>query len=363
MIRMISALLCVVLTASCVRADAIDDYLSPEIAAKHIPGLSLAVVRDGKVEKLSAYGLANVELAVPASPQTVFQIQSITKTFTSAAIFMLMEEGKLSLDDPIGTHLEGTPDTWKAITLRHLLSHTSGIKDFINEPTASLRLDVSEADVLRATAPRPLNFQPGEKYAYSNTNYHLLAMVIRKITGKSFGDYLGERIFTPLGMTNTRIVSLSEIIPNRAAGYYWENGKLHNGTYIAQSILSYGGGGIVSTAEDMAKWAIALDGDKLLKWASLQAAWTPMKLNDGSNSVYGLGWGVGTVNGHRTVGHSGAHATGFTSAIIRFRDDNLSIIVLTNSRSADPSAIAKHIAGMCNPALKPAPPAKATEKK
>jgi D-alanyl-D-alanine carboxypeptidase len=363
MSRVISVLLCVLVVSPTVRADPIDDYLSAEIAAKHIPGLSLAVVRDSKVEKLSAYGLANVELSVPASPQTVFQIQSITKTFTSAAIFMLMEEGKLSLDDPIGKQLEGTPDAWKGITLRHLLSHTSGIKDFINEPTASLRLDVSETDVLRATAPRPLNFQPGEKYAYSNTNYHLLAMVIRKITGTSFGDYLGERIFTPLGMTNTRIVSLSDIIPNRAAGYYWENGKLHNGTYIAQSILGYGGGGIVSTAEDMAKWAIALDGEKLLKKATLQAAWTPMKLNDGSNSVYGLGWGVGAVNGHRTVGHSGAHATGFTSAIIRFRDDNLSIIVLTNSRSADPSAIAKHIAGLCNPALKPAPPPKDKEQK
>jgi CubicO group peptidase (beta-lactamase class C family) len=338
------------------RADPIDEYLSAEIAAKHIPGLSLAVIRDGKVEKLSAYGLANVELAVPASPQTVFQIQSITKTFTSAAIFMLMEEGKLSLDDPIGKHLEGTPETWKTITLRHLLSHTSGIKDFINEPTASLRLDVSETDVLRATAPRPLNFEPGEKYAYSNTNYHLLAMVIRKITGRSFGDYLKERIFTPLGMTNTRIVSLSDIISNRAAGYFWENGKLHNGNYIAQSILGYGGGGIVSTAEDMAKWAIALDGEKLLKTATLQAAWTPMKLNDGSNSVYGLGWGVGAVNGHRTVGHSGAHATGFTSAIIRFRDDNLSIIVLTNCRTADPSAIAKQVAALYNPALKPPPP-------
>lgn len=338
------------------RADPIDDYLTAEIAAKHIPGVSLAVIRDGKVEKLSAYGLANVELAVPASPQTVFQIQSITKTFTSTAILMLMEEGKLALDDPIGKHLEGTPDSWKPITLRHLLSHTSGIKDFINEPTASLRLDVTEAEVLRATAPRPLNFQPGEKYAYSNTNYHLLAMVIRKITGKSFGDYLQERIFTPLGMTNTRIVSLSDIISNRAAGYVWENGKLHNGNYIAQSILGYGGGGIVSTGEDMAKWSIALDGEKLLKRATLQAAWTPMKLNDGSNSVYGLGWGTGAVNGHRTVGHSGAHATGFTSAIIRYRDDNLSIIVLTNSRTADPGTIAKQVAGLYNPALKPLPP-------
>ncbi|MDB5323203.1 MAG: Penicillin-binding protein 4 [Phycisphaerales bacterium] len=351
--------LCLLLTltlALSTRADPTDDYLTAEIQSKHIPALSLAVIRDGKVEKLAAYGLANVELNVPASPQTVFQIQSITKTFTSAAILMLNEEGKLALEDPIGKHLEGTPDTWKPITLRHLLSHTSGIKDFINEPNASIRLDVSEADVLRATAPRPLNFQPGDKYAYSNTNYHLLAMVIRKITGKSFGDFLKERIFTPLEMTSTRIVSLSEIIPNRAAGYAWENGKLHNGHYVAESILGYGGGGIVSTAQDMAKWAIALDGEKLLKKATLESAWTPAKLNDGSNSTYGLGWGTGGVNGHRTVGHTGAHMTGFTSAIIRYRDDNLSIIVLTNSRTADPSAIARQVAARYNAALKPPPP-------
>src|SRR5689334_2109386 len=154
------------------RADTIDDYLNTEIAAKHIPGLSLAVVRDGKVEKLSAYGLANIELSVPASPQTVFQIQSVTKTFTATAILMLVEEGKLALEDPVGKHLDGTPESWKPITLRHLLTHTSGIKDFINEPTASLRIDVTEEKVLRATAPRKLNFEPGEKYAYSNTNYH-----------------------------------------------------------------------------------------------------------------------------------------------------------------------------------------------
>jgi D-alanyl-D-alanine carboxypeptidase len=353
---------CVVLVAMALapstRADAIDDYLTAEIGSKHIPGLTLAVIREGRVEKLAGYGLANVELSVPASAQTVFQIQSIT----SAAILMLCEEGKLALEDPIGKHLEGTPDSWKGITIRHLLSHTSGIKDFINEPTASIRLDVSEGDVLRATAPRPLNFEPGEKYAYSNTNYHLLAMVIRKITGKSYGDFLNERIFTPLGMTNTRIVSLSEIIPNRAAGYAWENGKLHNGHYVAESILGYGGGGIVSTAEDMAKWAIALDGEKLLQKATLESAWTPTKLNNGSNSNYGLGWATGGASPHRTVAHNGAHMTGFTSAIIRYRDDNMSIVVLTNSRSADPSAIARQVAALYNPALKPAPP-KEKEKK
>src|SRR3954447_26657248 len=169
---------------------AVDQYVRAEMDRLHIPGLALAVVKDGDVVYQQSYGLANVELKVPVTGDTVFQIQSITKTFTAAAVMMLVEEGKVALDDPVGKYLDGTPESWKPITLRHLLSHTSGIKDFINEPTASLRIDVSEEDVFKATAPRPLNFTPGEKYAYSNTNYHLLAMILRKVTGKYYGDVL-----------------------------------------------------------------------------------------------------------------------------------------------------------------------------
>jgi D-alanyl-D-alanine carboxypeptidase len=364
MFRRISTLFFVALAfAVSACADTVDDYLTAEIRDRHIPGLALAIVRDGHIEKLAAYGLANVELNVPASPQTVFQIQSVTKTFTSTAILMLCEEGKLALDDPIAKHLDGTPDSWKSITLRHLLSHTSGIKDFINEPTASIRLDVSEQDVLRATAPRALNFEPGEKYAYSNTNYHLLAMVIRKITGKSYGDFLKERIFAPLAMNDTRVQSLREVIPNRAAGYQWAGERLRNGDFVAESILAYGGGGVISTASDMAKWAVALDEGKVLKKETMDMAWTGAKFNDGKKSGYGLGWGVGLANGHRYVGHSGSHATGFTSNIVRYRDDGLTVVVLTNAGHANPSKIAQHVAGIYLPALAPKEVANAIEDK
>lgn len=168
---------------------AVDAYVRGQMDRLQVPGLSLAVVKDGQVVYSRGYGLANVELKVPVGPDTVFQIQSITKTFTAAAVMMLVEEGKVGLDDPVGKYLDGTPDSWMPVTIRQLLSHTSGIKDFINEPTASLRLDVSEQEVLEATAPRPLNFKPGDKYLYSNTGYHLLAMVIRKVTGKSYGTF------------------------------------------------------------------------------------------------------------------------------------------------------------------------------
>jgi D-alanyl-D-alanine carboxypeptidase len=356
------AAMALLLLAVSTRADQIDDYVNSEMQRRHIQGLSLAVIKDGKVEKLGAYGQADVELSVPVTPKTIFQIQSITKTFTSTAILMLVEEGKIALDDPVSKHLDGTPDSWKNIKIRHLLSHTSGIKDFINEPTASLREEITEEEVFKATAARPLNFQPGEKYAYSNTNYHLLAMIIRKLTGKPYGQFLKERIFDPLNMIDTRIMSWSEIIPNRASGYQWRSGALHNGDFVAGSILAYGGGGILSSAQDMAKWAVALDGEKLLKKSTIEKAWSASKLNSGAMSDYGLGWGVGQTNGHRTVSHSGAHMTGFTSAIIKYRDDALSIVILTNAGGANPTRIAQHVAALYNPALMPAP-AKAIEDK
>jgi CubicO group peptidase (beta-lactamase class C family) len=353
--RLLVVAAALVLPAAHARADAVDDLLSAEIQKQHLPGISVAVVRDGQIIKTAACGFADLELGVPATPRTVFQIQSITKTFTSAAILLLADEGKLSLDDPIAKYLEGTPASWTNITIRHLLTHTSGIKDFINAPTRSLRLDVSEEDVLEATAPRPLNFQPGERYAYSNTNYHLLAMIIRKLTGKWYGDFLRERIFVPLGMTNTRPVSLSAIIPNRASGYFWTGQAYRKGAFIAESILSYGGGGILSTAPDMALWAQALMSGKLLKPEALTQAWTPARLKDGATAGYGLGWGLGRVEGHREMQHSGAHATGFSSFLAIYPDDRLAVVVLLNRGAADPGRIAHRVAGIYIPELAPRP--------
>jgi CubicO group peptidase (beta-lactamase class C family) len=325
----------------------VDDYVRAQMNLLHIPGLSLAVAKDGRVIYQNAYGLADVELNVPVTADTVFQIQSITKTFTAAAIMMLVEEQKVALDDPVSKYLDGTPESWRPITIRHLLNHTSGIKDFINEPTASLRLDVTEQQVLEAAAPRPLDFPPGQRYAYSNTGYHLLAMVIRRVTGKSYGGFLAERVFKPLGMTHTRVQDLSELVPGRARGYLWRNGRLANGDFVAQPILSYGGGGILSTANDLAKWDAALRNETLLRKPTLDQMWTPATLNDGKKSKYGLGWGVNSYSVHRYVEHSGGHVTGFQSVIRRYLDNGLTVILLINQQGeADAGKIAARIAGM-----------------
>ena len=156
-----------------------------------------------------------MELGVPVTTDTVFQIQSITKQFTATGIMLLVEEGKIRLDDPISRYLDATPAAWKPITVRHLLTHTSGLKDFINDATTSSRLDATEEQIMQAVAARPLNFQPGQMWQYSNTNYHLLAMIIRKVAGKWYGDFLAERIFQPLGMTHTAVMSEGEMCPSR----------------------------------------------------------------------------------------------------------------------------------------------------
>ena len=336
-----------------VKADDIDDLVRAQMDKQHVPGLALAVVKDGKIIKAQAYGVADVELQAPTKVETVFQIQSMTKQFTATGIMILVEEGRLGLDDRISMHLSGTPTSWKDITVRNLLTHTSGIKDFINQPTASLRLDVTEEQVLAAAALRALNFAPGTNYEYSNTNYHLLAMIIRRITGESYGQFLKERIFEPLKMTRTAVFSETDIIPDRATGYLTGPDHVLPGHFIAPSILSYGGGGIRSTVLDLAKWDAALYTEKLLTKSSLEQMWTRVKLNDGSTRDYGFGWDVGEIAGHRIVAHGGAHVTGFRSQIFRLRDDQLTVIILANLVDTDVFRLARRIAGTYIPEVAP----------
>ena len=331
----------------------VDEIVQQAMQKQGIPGVSLAVVQDGRLVLAKGYGMANIELQVPATPETVYQIQSITKSFTATGIMLLVEEGRIRLEDKISAHLENTPGTWQEITVRHLLTHTSGIKDFINDPTASLRLDVTEEEVFKATAPRPLNFQPGERYAYSNTNYHLLAMIIRKLTGKSYGDFLRERLFQPLGMSDTEVNRLSAIIPHRAAGYQMAADGWRNGELIAPSILAYGGGGLLSTVRDMAKWDAALYSESILKKTSLEQMWTPATLNNGKSTDYGLGWSIQSVAGHRCLSHDGAHITGFQTSFNRYVDDRLTVVVFSNCMGLGVDRLAQRVAGVFVPKLTP----------
>ena len=211
----------------------VDAYVQRLMTKRHIPGVSIAVVKDGEVVLAKGYGLANVELGVPATENTVYQLASVTKTFTATAVMMLVQDGKLTLDDKITERLADLPKAWEKVTVRHLLSHTSGIKSYtsLRDFGKTVRKDYAPRDLLELVSKEPLEFSPGDKWNYSNTNYFLLGMLIEKESGRKYGEFMAERIFKPLGMTNTRANDLHAIIPGRAQGYTWDGKALRIGEY------------------------------------------------------------------------------------------------------------------------------------
>jgi len=206
--------------------DELDRVIHFEMEKQHIPGLSVLVARSGRTIRAEGYGLSNVELQVPVKPETVFQSGSVGKQFTATAVMMLVEEGKLRLDDPITRYLNHGPTSWGQVTVRELLSHTAGFTDY--PKNFDFRKDYTEPELLKIVGGIPLAFEPGANWSYSNLGYLTLGIMIHHVTGKFYGDFLQERIFRPLGMTTTRIISESDIVPNRAAGYQLVKGELKN---------------------------------------------------------------------------------------------------------------------------------------
>ena len=337
------------------QAENIDDFVRASMRQQRIPGLALAVMREGKIIKAQGYGLANVELNVPVSPATIFQSGSMGKQFTATGVMMLVEEGKVNLDDKITKYFEGAPPGWNAITVRHLLTHTSGIKDYTGEDF-EYRKDFTEEELLKKVESFPPDFAPGDKWSYSNSGYLLLGILIHKATGKFYGDFLQERIFRPLGMETTRIISEADIIPNRAAGYRLVKGELKNQEWVSPSLNTTADGALYFTVLDLAKWDAALYTEALLKRSSFDRMWTAVKLNEGKTYPYGFGWFLGDIRGHRIVEHGGAWQ-GFTTGISRYVDDKLTIVTLTNldSGHARPDEIIHGVAGLYDQALAPLP--------
>jgi CubicO group peptidase (beta-lactamase class C family) len=247
---------------------------------------------------------------------------------------MLVEAGKLSLDDKLTRVLDDLPAAWEMVTIRQLLNHTSGIPDFAKKLDfhVDMRKDFTERQIIALVANDPLDFRPGERMSYSNTGYFLLGMVIEKTSGRPYGDFLRERIFQPLGMAATRFNNLRAVIPNRARGYGLEDAMLYNAEYVSPSI-PFAAGGLVSSAADMTRWALAQGSQKLLKAASWEAMWTPGGLNDGKTTAYGFGWYVRSKWSRKRVEHLGG-IQGFNGGIVKFIDGDLTVIVLFNSEYA-----------------------------
>jgi len=326
----------------------IDEFVKAEMQRQHLPGVSLAIVQNGTLVYAKGYGYSNVEHQVPVKPETIFQSGSVGKQFTATAVMMLVEEGKVSLDEKISKYLGEVPEAWQNITVRHLLTHTSGLTDYPND--FDFRRDYTEDELLkRAQAIKP-DFKPGEKWQYSNLGYLTLGILIHKVTGQFYGDFLQERVFKPLGMTTTRIISEADIIPNRAAGYRLVKDELKNQNWVSPSLNTTADGALYFTVLDMAKWDAALYGERLLKKTSLQQMWTPVRLNNNTTYDYGFGWGFAQINGHRIIEHGGAWQ-GFTSYIGRYVDDKVTVIVLDNLTGGNAGKIGRHVAALYNPEL------------
>lgn len=353
--RVVIPLLLLIAATMAAKADRVDDYIKVQLKVQHIPGLSLAVVRDGKIIKARGYGYANVELNVPATPRTLYQLASLSKQFTAAAILLLVQDGKVGLDDRLSKYVPDTPAIWRDITLRHLLTHTSGLqREGISTTDKTQRADFTWEEMLKSSMAQPMLFAPGEKYAYSNLGFNLLGLVIEKVSGTPFADFMQQRIFAPLEMTSTRVNDLHTITPNRACGYEWSGGTLRIGEPTSPS-LYIGSGAVVSTVEDLARWDASLYTDRLLTVASRKQMWTPMPLKNGTTSDYGFGWGLTPIKQHARVSHDGL-LSGFQTVIYRFPEDRLTIIVLMNqSGYASPNQIARFVAREYLPAIRPAP--------
>jgi CubicO group peptidase (beta-lactamase class C family) len=331
------------------RADAV---IREELRAQQIPGLGIAVIDHGAVIFARGYGYANIEHQVPVITDTVFQSGSVGKQFTSAAVMLLVQDGKLSLDDPITRYLPEAPPTWTAIRIRHLLTHTSGIRDYGYEASYDTRRAVTEAELVRLACAQPLEFQPGERYSYSNAGYVLLGAILDRIGGRHYSEVLRDRVFKPLGMDSARLIDEAAIGPHRAAGYHLLQGRISNQDWVAPEQNTTADGSLYLSIKDMIAWDRGLRAGAILSVDSWRQVYTPVTLNSGNTYPYGFAWDVYTNGGQQVHAHSGG-VSGFATYIVRYLGDDLSIIVLTNLEDADPERIARRVAGVLRDDLRP----------
>ena len=329
----LSALL-ILLSAVCAGADEVDDWVKAQLRARHVPGVAIAVVKDGVVVKTEGYGVADLEHNVPVVRSTVFKIGSVSKQFIAAGVMLLAQDGKLRVDDKLHKYLDEAPAAWEPITIRHLLTHTSGLRR--EAPGFDPYKARPDIDVIRSAYKVPLNGLPGDNYEYSNVGYWALAEVIHRVSGQPWATFLQERIFAPLGMTATRLTTVFDIVVGRAEGYTWRDNVFSNSEdYLALRPS----GAFMSTVGDMANWEVALQTGRILSPQTKTEMWTAVRLNNGSEYPYGYGWevdyfpnGVGTTD-VPMIRHEGS-IPGFRAVYWRLPNQRVTVIVLSNLQGA-----------------------------
>lgn len=322
------------------------DALFADYSRPGSPGASIAVIRDGQTVFSKAYGSADVEKRSPARINTNYRLASVTKQFTATAVLMLVDRGRLKLDSRLTEVLPGAPAYARDVTIRHLLTHTSGLVDYEDLIPDSQTVQVLDRDVPTLLSKiDSLYFPPGEKYRYSNSGYALLALTVEAVSGQSFAEFLKQQIFQPLGMDHTIAFEKSfSTVERRAYGHSrTETGFIQTDQSLTSAVL--GDGGIYSSVEDLSRWDGELYNSRLIRPVLRQQSFTPATLNDGTKTKYGFGWDIVPYKNQFTVSHTGS-TRGFRNAILRFPDRQLTIIILTNRNEGEPIEIAKKIADL-----------------
>lgn len=324
----------------------LDAFISPRYETI-APGCVVLVAERGKIVYKKSWGKADLELDVAMNPGMVFRIGSITKQYTAIAILKLVEEGKISLQDSLQEYIADFPVKEHVITVENLLTHTSGIVDYgildFNIRNA-IRIDFPPKQLIDSVAVLPLDFVPGSRYHYSNSNYLILGYIIEKVAGKSYASYLREAVFKPAGLHHTFYDFPSDIIPNRACGYSSHDSGFKNAGYISMN-HAFAAGALLSNVEDLFKWHQALHSFRVVKKETLEKAFTPCRFSGGNTSGYGYGWFIMDFRGNKSIGHGGA-IDGFRSMEMYFPQQDIFIAMLLNSDNDNFSSFFEHISGL-----------------
>lgn len=351
MVRRSPYLILVLLISTCrAMADEIDRVVEQYLKATHTPGMAVAICKNGKIIKSKGYGFSNLELMTKVRPDSVFEIGSVSKMFTAALVLMLVEEGKVSLGDPISKYLDDIPEAWRPATISQCLTHTSGIPDYLAR-LMNTRLDYTKKQILDGIANAKLDFEFGSSWSYSNTGYYLAGMIIEKVTGEEFADVLSARILKPLKMDNSDFYRPSRLYKNRASGYTATEKRVMPAEVIRPN-AGYAAGSIVSTSLDMIKWMEALRSGILLNSESRNVMWSPVRLSTGRTYPYGLGWDVEILrSGHKFYGHGG-NTYGYSAYISSYPEEKLEIVTLCNNVGLNNRPLNQKIAEIVAPKLK-----------
>ncbi|MFN8573049.1 MAG: serine hydrolase domain-containing protein [Gemmatimonadaceae bacterium] len=332
----------------------VDRYVRAEMERRHIPGVVLTVLRDHRVILTAHYGMADVSLKTPVSARTSFEIASMSKQFTDAAVLLLAEQGRLAVTDSLSRHFPDLPPSWQPITVQQLMNHTAGLRDDWDEDDQFFTSKTTSAEFFDALKASPLKFVPGTDWSYSAGPF-VLGLLIERVSGHSYAEFMRESIFTPLGMASTTVNHGDWHAPNRASGYIERDGVIQEGIRLSAAAHGRADVGLRTTAQDLARWDAALHSGSFLTPASQTLMFTPGRLTNGEVIAHGLGWFVTPYRGHTEVAHGGRFRTGFSSVIAWYPDDGLTIIVLTNQFKARASEMARTIASFYNRDYLPIP--------